>query len=116
MESIRVKVWAALAVAALLLGACGSVARLPAVPEGTEAQAVVGDLEGVRYFVSTDLEVMREDGIESYRREIAWRESQGLDGPLPPAHFLAISGGGENGAYGAGLLNGWTAAGTRPEF
>jgi len=31
-------------------------------------------------------------------------------------HFLAISGGGENGAFGAGLLNGWTASGTRPEF
>jgi predicted acylesterase/phospholipase RssA len=30
--------------------------------------------------------------------------------------FLAISGGGDNGAFGAGLLNGWTAAGTRPEF
>ncbi len=32
------------------------------------------------------------------------------------ANFLAISGGGSDGAYGAGLLNGWTAAGTRPEF
>ena len=30
--------------------------------------------------------------------------------------FLALSGGGDNGAFGAGLLNGWTAAGTRPEF
>ncbi len=30
--------------------------------------------------------------------------------------LLAISGGGDNGAFGAGLLNGWTAAGTRPEF
>ena len=30
--------------------------------------------------------------------------------------YLAISGGGANGAFGAGLLAGWTAAGTRPEF
>ncbi len=30
--------------------------------------------------------------------------------------FLALSGGGPNGAYGAGFLNGWTRAGTRPEF
>ena len=36
--------------------------------------------------------------------------------PMPPASFLAVSGGGDNGAFGAGLLNGWTAAGTRPEF
>src|SRR5262249_36399072 len=30
--------------------------------------------------------------------------------------ILALSGGGENGAYGAGLLCGWTQAGTRPQF
>ncbi|MHC4845441.1 MAG: patatin-like phospholipase family protein [Planctomycetota bacterium] len=33
-----------------------------------------------------------------------------------PHHYLAISGGGPNGAFGAGLLAGWTATGTRPEF
>ena len=33
-----------------------------------------------------------------------------------PHNYLAISGGGPNGAFGAGLLVGWTAAGTRPEF
>jgi predicted acylesterase/phospholipase RssA len=31
-------------------------------------------------------------------------------------HYLAISGGGAKGAFGAGLLAGWTASGTRPEF
>ena len=31
-------------------------------------------------------------------------------------NYLAISGGGANGAFGAGLLTGWTKAGTRPEF
>jgi len=30
--------------------------------------------------------------------------------------FLAISGGGANGAFGAGVLCGWTQAGTRPKF
>jgi predicted patatin/cPLA2 family phospholipase len=30
--------------------------------------------------------------------------------------YLALSGGGANGAFGAGLLVGWTAAGDRPEF
>lgn len=30
--------------------------------------------------------------------------------------FLALSGGGDKGAFGAGYLNGWTAAGTRPKF
>lgn len=30
--------------------------------------------------------------------------------------FLAVSGGGSNGAFGAGVLFGWTATGKRPEF
>jgi hypothetical protein len=30
--------------------------------------------------------------------------------------YLALSGGGADGAFGAGILNGWTASGTRPEF
>ena len=42
--------------------------------------------------------------------------SQGRQGPLPPAYYLAISGGADDGAFGAGLLTGWTAAGTRPDF
>src|SRR6201989_2378602 len=33
-----------------------------------------------------------------------------------PVSYLALSGGGADGAYGAGVLNGWTAAGTRPRF
>ncbi|MBK8210365.1 MAG: patatin-like phospholipase family protein [Rhodospirillales bacterium] len=31
-------------------------------------------------------------------------------------NYLAISGGGANGAFGAGFLSGWTDTGTRPEF
>ena len=30
--------------------------------------------------------------------------------------FLAVSGGGSDGAFGAGVLSGWTATGARPEF
>ena len=36
--------------------------------------------------------------------------------PRPPRHVLAISGGGMYGAYSAGVLKGWTEAGTRPTF
>lgn len=32
------------------------------------------------------------------------------------ANYLSISGGGDNGAFGAGLLVGWTAHGDRPKF
>jgi predicted patatin/cPLA2 family phospholipase len=42
-----------------------------------------------------------------------WTNVNTRGGPLS---YLALSGGGADGAYGAGVLNGWTAAGTRPEF
>ena len=33
-----------------------------------------------------------------------------------PHNYLSISGGGSNGAFGAGLLTGWSEAGNRPDF
>jgi hypothetical protein len=46
------------------------------------------------------------------------RQAQGLapSAPLPEVQLLAVSGGGENGAFGAGLLCGWSEHGTRPVF
>ncbi len=57
---------------------------------------------------------MVEEGIASFKREV---QAKGLNPyNLPPVHFLAVSGGGDDGAFGAGLLTGWTLAGSRPEF
>jgi hypothetical protein len=39
-----------------------------------------------------------------------------IPGLRPPQHVLALSSGGLYGAYSAGVLDGWTRAGTRPEF
>jgi predicted acylesterase/phospholipase RssA len=39
-----------------------------------------------------------------------------VDGLRPPRHVLALSSGGLYGAYSAGVLDGWTRSGTRPEF
>ena len=36
--------------------------------------------------------------------------------PAGSGPWLAISGGGSDGAFGAGVLTGWTESGTRPEF
>ena len=36
--------------------------------------------------------------------------------PAQTRNFLALSGGGDDGAFGAGLLVGWSAHGNRPEF
>lgn len=102
---------------ALQLGisGCSTPQRLPAVPAASIPQASTG-LGQVRYLVARETDSFVVDARTALQREQEWLASQGHSGPLPPAYFLAISGGGDNGAFGAGLLNGWTASGTRPEF
>jgi len=97
------------------LAGCATPQRLPAVPTAEIPQATTG-LGQVRYLVARETDTFAADAMAAMQREKAWLASQGRSGELPPAYFLAISGGGDNGAFGAGLLNGWTAAGTRPEF
>ena len=95
---------------------CGSVPRHAAVPAELTAKAEVPGMPGVRFVAGGDMTEFRKIALEGLRREQEYRAQHALTGPLPPSVFLAISGGGDNGAYSAGLLNGWTAAGTRPEF
>lgn len=97
------------------LNACSAVPRLEAVPQSAASQASPGIGE-VRYLVARGSDSFAAEARGAMARETAWHAANGRGRPLPPAYFLAISGGGDNGAYGAGFLNGWTAAGTRPEF
>ncbi len=106
------------AVATLLFAGCTTAERRQAVPANLVTRAeVAGFPPGIRYF-PRDVEAMQlfqRDFVESWARERATLQLE--DGaPLPPVAYLAISGGGDNGAFGAGLLNGWTKAGTRPRF
>ncbi|HSN04106.1 MAG TPA: patatin-like phospholipase family protein [Nitrospira sp.] len=107
--------WVWLLCATAGLEGCYPSDRLPAVPPELQAQAEVAGLPGVRYMAVNMADFIR-DAEESARRELEQRAQAGEPGPLPPVHFLAVSGGGDNGAFGTGLLNGWTASGTRPEF
>ncbi|TNF55604.1 MAG: patatin family protein [Gammaproteobacteria bacterium] len=100
----------------LLAQGCAGPVREAAVPPTMTAQATIPGLEEVRYRIGIDNEAIERESIASLRRELAYLAASGHRGPLPPAAFLAISGGGDNGAFGTGLLNGWTAAGDRPEF
>lgn len=100
----------------VVLQGCEPPGRIDAVPVEMQGRAVIPGVSGVRYRVDFDTDKIVEEGKEANRKELAHRSAQGLSGPLPPAYFLAISGGGDDGALGAGLLNGWTKAGTRPEF
>jgi hypothetical protein len=106
------------AVGFMALQGCATPGRQPAVPMGLEDQAQVPGFSDVRYRIgfSNDMAAMEREGVESYKRELEQLVASGRGGQLPPAIYLAISGGGDNGAFGAGLLCGWTAAGDRPEF
>ena len=98
-----------------LLSACSQPSRLAAVPSGAVTRASVLDLPNARFLV-TDRAAMAAEGRASLEREKAARKAEGRSGPLPTAHFLALSGGGDDGAFGAGLLRGWSERGDRPTF
>lgn len=104
---------------ALLVSAiagCASPERSAAVPDHSYLDAVVPGMPDVRYFIDGEQDLFVEHIYAAVAREKAVLAAEGSDGDLPTATFLAISGGGDNGAFGAGLLVGWTQTGTRPEF
>lgn len=107
-----------LAVATLATaGGCAGPMRKAAVPRELQDQAVVPGLtHSVRSWGGTLNPAFLEELSNSVLREQVHRERTGQTGPLPTAEFLAISGGGQNGAFAAGLLCGWTESGRRPTF
>jgi hypothetical protein len=58
---------------------------------------------------------MADDLMASFGQESVTEFPYGPDGQIHYAH-LVLSGGGPNGAFGAGILNGWTESGKRPVF
>jgi len=84
------------------LGACSSLPRT-AYTAGEAGSAEVIGIAGAR--VSADASADAILALTAQREAKRQRFT-----------YLALSGGGGDGAYGAGVLNGWTASGTRPEF
>jgi hypothetical protein len=99
----------------LALVSCAAPQRGPAVPRELASHAVVLDMPAARTYGNALSQPFKEELFRAARREME-RMPAGQGKPLPPASFLAISGGGADGAFGAGLLCGWTVAGNRPEF
>jgi len=83
----------------LVLGACTSLPRTPytAAEAGTSR---VLDIDGLRRYA--------DDPVTKF----SFEKNTGT----ATKSYLALSGGGADGAYGVGVLNGWTAARTRPTF
>ena len=90
------------------------------MPRADTARAMPLGIPNARFFADGDTGLMIQEGMRALEREMATlsapRARTRHAPSLPPVYYLAVSGGGDNGAFGAGLLNGWSETGTRPEF
>ena len=101
----------------LVVTACASIERLPAVPLAMGYDIRPLDIPYSRFYADGDPAQLRALAHEVIAKSRAAHGSAGAaPGTRRAATFLAISGGGDDGAFGAGLLVGWTARGDRPEF
>ena len=98
--------------ATLFLQACSSATVRNPLPAQSSDQAAIPGIPNARFW-----------GDESPLNHEAWlaRSDRELEEAYPALiggehNYLALSGGGAKGAFGAGVLAGWSAAGTRPEF
>ena len=82
------------------------------LPEDRNADARISGMSHIRYWGDN----LPDNLDELVKLQISQAKTYN---PLVfdlPSHHLAISGGGANGAFGAGLLVGWSEAGDRPTF
>lgn len=101
----------------LTLSGCGLLPRRAAVPPLLTQKASVMHSTAFRFWPNISLDPLFKDAADANDRERADFALRGLPtAHLPPASYLAISGGGDAGAFAAGILVGWTRRGNRPEF
>src|SRR5688572_6960840 len=94
-----------LVLALMALAGCASIPRVPFTKE-QQAAATVPGIPNARVWSDDRVDVLRA------RSEVVASAAR-RGGQF---NVLAISGGGSNGAFGAGLLAGWAEKGTRPQF
>ncbi|MGE3628182.1 MAG: patatin-like phospholipase family protein [Hyphomicrobiales bacterium] len=106
---------ALVALALLSLGGCAQAQREAFTAEIID-KASVPDLGPVRYWgdkAPPNIDALAKEKLDQTR---AARPEMLKRGGRPELSFLAISGGGADGAFASGVLVGWSASGKRPEF
>ena len=73
-------------------------------------------MTGIRSWGDRVNAALRRSLISSIKQERAYYAAHPNEKMPKRASLMALSGGGAQGAFGAGLLNGWSASGTRPQF
>jgi hypothetical protein len=100
---------------AILFTSSGCATLRHPVPKDLIGKATVGNMAEIRSIIGIPNPVLQENLIRSVKEENPEDFPSGADG-TKEYPILAISGGSANGAYGAGLLKGWSAEGSRPVF
>jgi len=104
--------WGIFALLFLLIG-CASVPERHQLPPEYTLSAGIAGIPEARFW-GDEWPTFAAERFEEFTDADFRREFAGIYDK--PHSYLAISGGGANGAFGAGLLVGWTATGERPEF
>ena len=99
-------------VSAVLVACASTPARNP-VPAELTSQVGIEGIPDARFW-GDEWPKFSMERFETYTDADFRKHFKGIYGK--PHNYLAISGGGPNGAFGAGLFVGWTESGTRPEF
>lgn len=99
----------------LFLCSCASEKVRNPVPPSLRDTAEVAGTRGLRVWGDGHDNALNGDFVQSIRDEPAGSFPRGPNGEIQYSG-LALSGGGEHGAFGAGFLEGWSASGTRPKF
>jgi hypothetical protein len=85
------------------------------VPADLTNRVTVLGIQNARFWADSQGSALAQEAERALEREkAAAGKTEG--GHLLPAHFLTISGGSDDGAFGAGLICGWSDAGTMPTF
>lgn len=104
--------------ATLLVTACTGQRLLPAPPPDVYETAQIPGVPGVRNWGDEGIAANQGD-LQKFRRQFAERiAAEGKPPNNGVVDVLVLSGGGADGAFGAGLLNGWSDSdkSDRPEF
>src|SRR3989339_724991 len=101
----------------LLTKGCAEERSYPPVPPSLEEKVAVPGFPGVRGWGNSPGAGLRESLAEALRQELAAQDGKPAGKlALNSEDVLVLSGGSDNGAFGAGLLCGWTEHGDRPTF
>lgn len=109
----RIRLGGATVVLLLVLSGCASVLPRNTVPLEAVGTAQIEGIPDARFW-GDDISPHLKNEMDNLTPEEIRSGFPALYGQ--PHNYLAISGGGANGAFGAGVLGGWSATGNRPEF